>query len=72
MPESAAIGAAILAGLGSGAMSSLRAAVGQLVKFDRTFEPDAKARAYYDDKFARYCALYASLAPFNAAYEAER
>ncbi len=71
VPESAAIGAAILAGLGSGAMSSLRAAVGQLVKFDRTFEPDAKARAYYDDKFGHYGELYAALRPFNATHLAE-
>jgi len=72
VPESAAIGAAILAGLGSGTLSSLHAAVRQLVKFDRTFEPDDQARAYYDDKFGHYSALYASLTPFNAAYGAEQ
>lgn len=67
-PDVAAIGAAILAGLGSGAFPSLPAAVRELVKFDRTFEPDAARRGYYDDKFARYRELYQALRPFNASY----
>jgi xylulokinase len=67
-PESAAVGAAILAGLGSGTMVSLEAAVAQLVKFDRTFEPDSSHRAYYDEKFGHYRHLYEQLRPFNADY----
>jgi xylulokinase len=67
-PETAAIGAAILAGLGSGVMDSLTDAVRRLVQFDGTFEPNPGLRGYYDDKFGRYGELYAALKPFNTAY----
>ncbi|MCB1516597.1 MAG: hypothetical protein KDJ19_03130 [Hyphomicrobiaceae bacterium] len=66
--DSAALGAAILAGVGCGAMSSLTEAVQQLIQFDRVFEPDTKHRAYYDDKFGKYQELYESLKPFNESY----
>jgi xylulokinase len=66
VPESAAIGAAILAGLGSGIMTSLPEAVTQLVKFDRTFEPNVEHRSYYGDKFGKYRELYEALRTFNA------
>lgn len=68
VPDAAALGAAILAGLGSGAMSSLEDAARRLVTFDRTFEPDQSRRGYYDEKFGRYRALYETLRPFNALY----
>lgn len=68
VPESAALGAAILAGLGSGVFAALQTAVKQLVTFDATFEPAAD-RTYYDDKFAHYRELYEVLRPFNAGYE---
>ena len=66
--EAGALGAAILAGMGSGVMPSLTDAVRQLVKFDRTFEPDSTNRGYYDDRFGKYRELYAALKPFNASY----
>ena len=66
--DAAALGAAILAGFGTGTMSSLDEAVRQLVRFDRTFEPQAFNRAYYDDKFGQYISLYKVLRPFNARY----
>jgi xylulokinase len=66
--DAAALGAAILAGFGTGTMSSLDEAVRQLVRFDRTFEPQAFNRAYYDDKFGQYISLYEVLRPFNARY----
>jgi len=68
VPGAAALGAAILAGLGSGAMPSLRAAVQQLVRFDRSFDPNPALRGYYDDKLGKYRELYAALQPFNAGY----
>jgi len=68
VPDSAALGAAILAGVGSGAMPTLRAAVQQLIRFDRTFEPNAALAGYYADKFGRYRELYAALKPFNDSY----
>jgi xylulokinase len=66
--DAAALGAGILAGLGSGTMPSLQAAVTQLVRFDRTFVPDPALRGYYDDRFGRYQDLYETLRPFNAQY----
>jgi xylulokinase len=68
VPDAAAVGAAILAGLGSGAMPSLADAARQLVTFDRTFEPDPALRGYYDEKVGRYRMLYETLRPFNALY----
>ena len=66
--DSAALGAAILAGLGSGLMESLDGAVRRLVAFDRTFEPNAARRTYYNDRFGHYRALYESMRPFNASF----
>lgn len=68
--DSAALGAAILAGLGSGQMTSLQDAVRDLVHFDRVFEPNPAHRSYYDDKFGHYRELYAVLRPFNARFDA--
>jgi xylulokinase len=66
--ECGALGAAILAGIGSGAMASLSEAIARLVRFDRTFEPRAEVRDLYAERFAHYRALYAALQPFNAAF----
>jgi xylulokinase len=62
------VGAAIIAGLGSGTMPSLAEATERLVAFDRRFEPDRGARGYYDDKFGKYRELYERLKPFNEGY----
>ena len=67
--DAGTVGAAIIAGLGSGAMPSLAAGAKRLVAFERTFEPDPAARGYYDGKFAKYQELYVQLKPFNEAYE---
>lgn len=64
-PEAAAIGAAILAGVGSGVMPSIVAASRGLVQFDATFEPDAGKAGYYADKFGKYRELYEALKGFN-------
>jgi xylulokinase len=66
--EAGAVGAAILAGVGSATMPSLPDAVRHLVKFDRTFEPNTANRGYCDDKFGKYRELYAALGAFNASY----
>jgi xylulokinase len=66
--DAGTVGAAVLAGLGSGAMPSLEAAVERMVSFERTFEPDRGPRPYYDEKFAKYRELYADLKPFNEGY----
>lgn len=64
-PEAAAIGAAILAGVGSGIMPSLAEASRQLVQFDRTFAPNPATSGYYSEKFAKYRELYEALRTFN-------
>ncbi|WDR03242.1 FGGY family carbohydrate kinase [Devosia algicola] len=68
-PEIAALGAAILAGLSQGIGSSLADAIGRLVHFDRTFEPDLSLTAYHADRFEHYQTLYRDLVDFNAHYQ---
>lgn len=68
IPDSAAMGAALLAGVGTGSLGSLQEAVHSLVQFDRTFEPRARYRALYDERFGKYRELYETLRPFNASY----
>ena len=63
--EAGTLGAAVIAGVGSGASSSLKVAVDRLVSFERTFEPDADVRDYYDTKFGKYQELYADLRAFT-------
>jgi xylulokinase len=67
-PEIAALGAAMLAGVGAGVMPSIAAAAKTLVQFDRVFEPNVALRGYYDEKFASYRELYEALIPFNRRY----
>jgi xylulokinase len=66
IPDAAALGAAILAGVGSGVEPDLAQAVQRLVRFDRTFEPDAGLAGYYADRFDAYRALYTAMRPINA------
>src|SRR5690606_20483001 len=58
VPAAAALGAAILAGVGSGAFPSLAPAIRQLVRHDREFLPDAGKRAQCDEAFAPSQAVY--------------
>ncbi len=67
--DAGALGAALIAGVGVGAMPSFEAAVDRLVTFERTFDPDPAARGYYDTKFGKYQELYAALKSFNDDYE---
>ena len=67
-PESAALGAAILAGRSQDIGGSIAEVVRKLVRYDRTFEPDAGKAAHYDDRFENYLALYQDLRPFNARF----
>jgi len=70
--ESAALGAAILAGIGSGAMGSLHDAIGALIRYDRTFEPQHQYRGLYDDAYGKYRDLYRAMQPFNARFNKEQ
>ncbi|MCC7451290.1 MAG: hypothetical protein IT324_28025 [Anaerolineae bacterium] len=56
--DASALGAAILAGIGSGMYQSVQQAVDALVQIDRVFEPDPRRQRLYDERFARYRLLY--------------
>ncbi|MEO8758119.1 MAG: FGGY-family carbohydrate kinase [Devosia sp.] len=66
--DSAAMGAALLAGVGSGAFGSLERAVRGLIQFDRTFEPRSEYRALYDGRYGKFRELYDALCLLNASY----
>lgn len=67
-PAAAALGAAIIAGLGSGAFGSLVTAVRELVRHDRYFTPDAERKAYYAERHGHFRALYEDLREFNGRF----
>jgi xylulokinase len=52
--EAGALGAAIIAGSGSGVFASLDEGVKAMVKLERTFTPDANMQARYDERFEKY------------------
>jgi xylulokinase len=56
--DASALGAAILAGIGSGLYQSAQQAVDSLVQIDRVFEPDPRRQRQYDERFVRYKLLY--------------
>jgi len=68
IPAAAALGAAIIAGVGSGAFPSLANAVRELVQFERTFAPRGERRAFHDERFGQLQALYQALRPFNQSF----
>ncbi len=59
--ESTALGAAFCAGVGAGIYRSLTEVAGELVRFDRTFEPRTEAAAVYDERYATWRELYAQI-----------
>jgi xylulokinase len=61
--EAGVLGAAMLAGLGSGVLPSPREAVGIFVQEDRVFEPDPERHARYRERHALYCQMRDRLAP---------
>lgn len=67
-PESAALGAAILAGQASGIGGTLVEAVRLLVRYDRVFEPDGAVKGYHAERFGHYQALYGDLRGFNGRF----
>ncbi len=56
--EAGALGAAIMAGVGSGAFPSIPAGVEAMVHLERAFEPDPARQKAYDGRFARYAQLW--------------
>ena len=68
IPAAAALGAAIIVGVGSGAFSSLPKAVRELVRVERTFEPNSDRRSFYDERHEHYRVLYQDLRSFNQRF----
>lgn len=66
--DAGTLGAAVIAGVGSGAVPSLETGVDRLVSFERAFEPNAGLRDYYETKFGKYQELYADLKWFNEGW----
>jgi len=57
--ESTALAAAVYAGLGAGVYDDLGAVIRRAVRFERTFEPDARAHRAYDDLYEQWRKVYA-------------
>lgn len=66
-PETGAMGALAMAGVASGALDGLDAAVQAVVAPDRTFEPEPEASRTASDRFALFRDLYRATAPLNRA-----
>jgi autoinducer 2 (AI-2) kinase len=56
--ESTALGAAMYAGIGSGVYRDLDEVAAQIVRFDRSIEPNVANRDAYDDAHQRWSAVY--------------
>ncbi len=59
--ECSILGAAILAGVGTGVYNSPGEGVSQFVDVDRTFEPDKKRHEVYQEVYAKYSQIYPAL-----------
>ncbi len=62
--EAGTLGAAILAGVGSGTYASVRQGVAAMVTVERTYEPDTKAHAAYAERYALYGELWPLLGDY--------
>jgi len=60
--ETAAVGAAIVAGAGIGAHPDVPAAIRAMTAIDRSFEPDAARAAMYDRVYEAYVGLWPAIA----------
>jgi xylulokinase len=59
------VGAAMLAGLGTGLFATLQEAAGSLCRVAQTFEPNPARQGLHDEGFRRYQDLYARLKGFT-------
>jgi xylulokinase len=62
--EAGALGAAIIAGVGSGVFNSYEEGAAAMVKIERIFEPDSTRHALYQDRYT----LYKQMWPLMADY----
>lgn len=58
LPDASVLGAALLAGLGSGAFTAPRAAIDAMTGSGKTYYPQTDMAAYYSEKLERYNTLY--------------
>lgn len=65
--EAGALGAAILAGTGTGVFSSAHEGAEAMVELDKRFDPDPTHRAYYREKYEQYKELYPTLKGYIAS-----
>jgi xylulokinase len=63
--DAGVVGAAILAGVGTGVFGSLGEAARNLAQTEQVFAPDPARRGMYDEGFARYVELYGRLKGFR-------
>jgi len=56
--ESTALGAALYAGLGAGIYDSMRSVVQQLVRFEKTYEPDLATHQVYQQLYEQWLQVY--------------
>lgn len=61
--EAGTLGAAILAGIGTGLFSSFNQAVAESVKLERVFEPDIQNKFAYQERYQQYQELLTILNP---------
>ena len=59
--EGAAVGAALLAGVGAGAWSSVDEAVGETIRINETVKPNPKDSAVLENNYQRFTSLYPAL-----------
>jgi len=59
--EAGALGAALMAGVGSGAFSSIAEGVQSMVKLNRTFLPNREHQNLYDNRFEKYTRMWPSM-----------
>jgi len=70
--EAGSLGAAILAGAGSGIFASVAEGVAQMVHSERSYEPDTALSERYSARYAQYRQLYAPLRGLLASLAAEQ
>ena len=68
MRDAGVLGAALMAGVGTGAFASLAEAVRHFVQFDATFEPRPAESSRHTHRFAAYRLAYEQLKPLNRMF----
>jgi xylulokinase len=69
--EAGALGAAIIAGVGSGLFENYAQGVAAMVKLERTFEPDLPMHKRYQDRYPYYQRLWPMMADYLREFSAD-